>query len=146
MPTYIDWPRLATAHKAEKSAIEELDEAIIDLQEELNTAETVQTDMLEEVLYMLEARDDELLSEAQLKLREELRDVEGYCEDFHHGETLIRSGDAFVDYAQQLAEDCGMVPDNRSWPLNCIDWDFAARELAHDYSEVEVCGVNWMVR
>lgn len=141
-----EWPRLAEAQKAEREAIEELENAITDLREELSNADTIQTDTLEEVLYMLEARDDEQLSSEQLKLREELRDVEGYCEDFHHGETLIRSGDAFVDYAQQLAEDCGMIPESRSWPLYCIDWDYAARELAHDYSEVEVCGVDWMVR
>lgn len=141
-----EWPRLAEAQKAEREAIEELENAITDLREELSNADTIQTDTLEEVLYMLEARDDEQLSSEQLKLREELRDVESYCEDFHHGETLIRSGDAFVDYAQQLAEDCGMIPESRSWPLYCIDWDYAAQELAHDYSEVEVCGVDWMVR
>lgn len=140
------WPRLAEAHNAEREAIEELESAITDLREELSNADSIQTDILEEVLNLLEDRDDEQLSSEQLKLRSELRDVESYCEDFRHGETLIRSGDAFVEYAQQLAEDCGMIPGSRSWPMYCIDWEYAARELAHDYSEVEVCGVDWMVR
>lgn len=35
------------------------------------------------------------------------------------------------EYAQQTAEDCGMLPDYKDlrWPLTCIDWDAAWREL-----------------
>lgn len=59
--------------------------------------------------------------------------------------TLIRD-DYFVEYAQELAEDCGMVNDNASWPNNCIDWDKAARELQYDYSSTEIDGVTFWYR
>lgn len=52
----------------------------------------------------------------------------------------------FQDYAQELAEDCGMVNKNATWPNNCIDWELAARELRHDYSSVEIDGVTYWTR
>lgn len=52
----------------------------------------------------------------------------------------------FQDYAQQLAEDIGAIPDNLSWPCSCIDWAQAARELRHDYSSIEVEGVTYWYR
>lgn len=58
---------------------------------------------------------------------------------------LIRDS-YFQDYAQELAEDCGMVNDNAAWPNNCIDWELAARELRHDYSSVEIDGVTYWTR
>ena len=36
------------------------------------------------------------------------------------------------NYAMELADECGSVPDNLAWPLTCIDWDQAWRELWHD--------------
>ena len=43
---------------------------------------------------------------------------------------------AMLEYAQDLAEDCGMVDTNARWPMNCIDWEQAARELQMDYSNI----------
>lgn len=41
------------------------------------------------------------------------------------------------DFAQNMAEECGyMDKAPPSWPFNCIDWEWAARELMHDYFEV----------
>lgn len=61
--------------------------------------------------------------------------------------TLIRE-DAFVEYAQELAEDIGAVPEPgiSPWPLYCIDWERAARDLRHDYSSVSFDGHDWLVR
>ena len=39
------------------------------------------------------------------------------------------------DFAQETAESMGAVDKNANWPMNCIDWEYAARELMHDYSE-----------
>ena len=50
---------------------------------------------------------------------------------------LIREGH-FQSYAQELAEDCGMVPDDAVWPMTCIDWKQAARELQMDYTAAEI--------
>ena len=52
----------------------------------------------------------------------------------------------FQEYAQDLAEDCGMVDTNARWPMNCIDWEQAARELQMDYSSIEICDVTYWYR
>lgn len=59
--------------------------------------------------------------------------------------TLIRDSH-FEDYAQELAEDCGMVTAAARWPNNCIDWAQAARELQYDYTGVEFDGVTYWTR
>ncbi len=51
------------------------------------------------------------------------------------------SGDFDSDeaFAENMAEECGDVPQAGSsqWPLYCIDWEYAARELMYDYFEVD---------
>jgi hypothetical protein len=37
-----------------------------------------------------------------------------------------------ADFAQQMAEDCGMIEDGAKWPCYCIDWEWAWRELSMD--------------
>ncbi len=39
------------------------------------------------------------------------------------------------DFAQETAESLGAINKNANWPMNCIDWEFAAKELMYDYSE-----------
>lgn len=39
------------------------------------------------------------------------------------------------DFAQDMAEQIGAIDKNAKWPHNCIDWEFAAKELMYDYSE-----------
>ena len=38
------------------------------------------------------------------------------------------------DFAYDYAEQTGLIPDH-VWPLNCIDWHQAARELMYDFME-----------
>ena len=59
--------------------------------------------------------------------------------------TLIRDS-YFRDYAQDLADDCGMIPVGNAWPCTCIDWDQAARELQMDYSATEFNGTTYWYR
>jgi hypothetical protein len=58
---------------------------------------------------------------------------------------LIRES-YFKEYAQELADDIGAVPGNAQWPMTCIDWDQAARELQMDYSSVEFDGITYFYR
>lgn len=44
--------------------------------------------------------------------------------------------DSDEDFAYQLAEDCGYIKDDVSWPYTCIDWEHAARELMYDFIEM----------
>ena len=52
----------------------------------------------------------------------------------------------FQEYAQYLAEDCGMVDTHARWPMNCIDWEQAAQELQMDYSSIEIRGFTYWYR
>lgn len=54
---------------------------------------------------------------------------------------LDRFDDAFVgqfdsdeDFARDMAEQTGALDKDAKWPMNCIDWEYAARELMYDYS------------
>lgn len=66
--------------------------------------------------------------------------------DWEYGETLIRDGATFVEYAQELAADIGAIDRDASWPLYCIDWDRAARDLQMDYSPIDIDGVEYWGR
>jgi hypothetical protein len=59
--------------------------------------------------------------------------------------TLIRDS-YFKEYAQELAEDIGAVDSNATWPNNCIDWEYAARELRYDYTCIDVDGLTYWTR
>jgi len=87
----------------------------------------------------------------ELKTLEELADeLQGLGGDHQWGGDwypgyLIRDSH-FKDYAMELADDIGAIDSNTSWPLTCIDWDQAARELQYDYSSVEFDGVTYWCR
>lgn len=71
-------------------------------------------------------------------------EAEGYS-DWKYGAALIRDS-YFKKYAQQLADDMGAIDANANWPMSCIDWDQAARELQIDYTSVEFDGVTYWMR
>jgi hypothetical protein len=54
---------------------------------------------------------------------------------------------AGADYAQQLAEDCDSIPSDLRWPLTCIDWEDAWRELqmGDGYRLHDIGGGDWLV-
>jgi antirestriction protein len=39
------------------------------------------------------------------------------------------------DFAEEMAEQLGYMNEAKGWPFNCIDWEWAARELMYDYFE-----------
>lgn len=50
------------------------------------------------------------------------------CEEAYQGEY-----DSDADFAESMADDLGYMSEAKSWPFNCIDWEYAARELMYDY-------------
>ena len=73
-------------------------------------------------------------------------EASGYAADWEYGEALIRDS-YFREYAQELAEETGDIDFSKlSWPLTCIDWEQAARELQMDYTSVTFDGVDYWIR
>lgn len=53
----------------------------------------------------------------------------------------------FEDYARDMAEDiCGEQMRAATWPLSCIDWEQAARELKIDYTSADLDGISYLFR
>lgn len=71
------------------------------------------------------------------------KECEGY--GWEYGIGFIRE-DYFETYAQDLAEDIGVIDRNANWPLTHIDWESAARDLLVDYTSVEVDGATYYFR
>lgn len=67
--------------------------------------------------------------------------------DWQYGEILIRDT-YFRDYAEELAEDCGLTQTDLAgrWPYTCIDWEAAAEALQADYVEVDFAGVSYWIQ
>ena len=59
--------------------------------------------------------------------------------------TMIPEYD-FSEYAQELAEDIGAISSDAKWPVYCIDWERAARELKMDDASVRVNGTTYYFR
>jgi hypothetical protein len=58
--------------------------------------------------------------------------------------TLIRDS-YFVDYVQELLEDCGAIPKNLPHYIH-IDWERTARDIRVDYSGADFHGVTYWFR
>ena len=71
-------------------------------------------------------------------------EVSDYNTEWPRGVTLVRDS-YFETYAQELADDIGAIDRNTSWPMSCIDWEQAARELQQDYTSVDFDGTTYWV-
>lgn len=84
---------------------------------------------------------------AELARLEALRDEigsKGDLIDDQHG-PFVDEGD-FAAYAEELADDLGLIRNTNDWPMRCIDWDKAADELRADYYSVEWDGTTYLYR
>lgn len=77
----------------------------------------------------------------------DLEYMEDNISDFWYGETLVNE-DYFTEYAEQLAEDLGYTGRNegQTWPFTHIDWEAAADDLSHDYTEFTWRGITYLAR
>ena len=117
--------------ESENEELEELEESENEELEELEESENEELEELEELLTLMD-------------------ELQGCGGDFKwrgdwYPAFLIRDSH-FQDYAQELAEDCDLLKNATSWPLTCIDWEKAARELKYDYSCADFRGVTFWFR
>lgn len=108
---------------------EDIDAAISDNEDDINQKEIEIADLESELQPLTDLRDE----------------AEPYCPDWRYGATLI-ADDYFEDYAYELANDIGAIPDDMSWPANCIDWTKAADALKMDYTSVDFDGTTYWIR
>lgn len=127
--------------------LEALRDAVSDEQDNLAAAENDAE--IEEYEGRLEAAKSDFgpKEEAELKALEDLRDEigEGKRGINDEGGPFVHEND-FEDYARELAEDIGAIPEGLGWPCTCIDWERAADELKMDYSSIEWNGVTYFYR
>lgn len=132
--------------------IGDLEERIKELREELEDAGPLRAAELGEQITKLEGEirgcreEIESLEEEAKPLKElddEGRSATGAGE-WDSGVTLIAEGWPFRDYVKSWAEDVQGI-DTNEWPFNCIDWEYAAERLEHDYATVEWEGQSFYV-
>ena len=76
----------------------------------------------------------------------ELQDeAEGNCADWPYGETFINE-DYFEAYAEQLADDLGLIDSRAGWPNAHINWEDAANALRQDYTAYTFRGETYLAR
>ena len=118
--------------------------------EQLRAGDDADTSEVEEAEVCAQSARDALRawdegSGGELHVLKALADEGERLADWAHGETLVRDSH-FQTYAQELADDLGLIPSDAGWPSTCIDWEQAARELKMDYTSVEFDGVTYWGR
>lgn len=67
-------------------------------------------------------------------------------EDWNYGVALI-ADHYFEEYAEELAKDCGYLPDDEDNPLLvCVDWGRWADDVRQYYTEIDIEGETYWVR
>lgn len=86
-------------------------------------------------------------TELTKKQQKQVQESSGYTHEQleREDEALIPEYD-FEDYARELAEDIGAISKDYQWPNYCIDWEYAAQELKHDYTTVTIDGEDYLMR
>lgn len=91
------------------------------------------------------AWEDEVGSDAlELKSLTELRE-QFDSRTWEDGITLVKDS-YFEEFAEDEADQLGLVENINQWPYNCIDWSRAADQLRMDYSSVDFDGETYWYR
>mgnify|MGYP003349357147 CR=1 FL=1 len=121
----------------------DLEERREELESELETLR----DAVNEAAHEDKEAAEESLAEWEREYASELRDLNNaqseVCE-WCDGATLVPERQ-WVDYVQELLEECGDIPKDVPWYV-AIDWDKTAENVKADYSEIEICGETYIYR
>ena len=127
--------------------LQELADAVSEAEAELadmDNASAEEIEAAEEALADALAKFDDDAQEELAALKSLAEEAEGYAADWQYGETLIRDS-YFVEYCQELVEDCGDLPKDLPHYIE-IDWEATARNIRMDYTSVDFDGVTYWIR
>jgi antirestriction protein len=93
-----------------------------------------------------ELADQDMDVERREAIAELFAELSNYAGDTPEDGIFLIAERDFEDYARELADDIGAVSSDGGWPTYCIDWAWAARELAIDYTSVEFDGTTYLYR
>lgn len=99
------------------------DEISADLPEAIEALENADND-----LEVYEAYEDNMSTSPS-----DLTDIQELIKDADEAYQGAYSSDE--KFAQEFADQIGAIDKDASWPMDCIDWEFAAKELMYDYFE-----------
>jgi antirestriction protein len=89
-------------------------------------------ELIEELMLQTSTKDEDAIK-AYIEIVGEDYATAGGFEESYQG-----SFSSDEDFARDMAENtCDVNFRNLSWPMYCIDWEYAAKELMMDYSEAE---------
>ena len=129
-----------------KDRMDEIEEYLIGLEDELdglvseNSEEDTIESIREEIIELKEEYDDIEL-DFDHEEYDELCEMRDEISEWQYGVTLIPEED-FVDYVQELLEDCGVVDSEIPWYV-VIDWESTADNVRTDYSIVTYQGEDY---
>lgn len=163
MTTEIDWDAQTIDSRDIIARIEELEQERETLVEAVTQAENALHDYEENNPIVAESEDEtpaleqeiedaeSALAEWEQENKDELRDlkafaeeVDGYCEDWRHGVTLVAES-YFVEYCREMLQDCGDLPKDIPCYL-VIDWEATADNIRADYTEFTFRGSALLAR
>ena len=125
--------------------IDTLENEISDLSEEIDELNEEDADDKNEIDLKLDDIEDK---QGQIEdLQEELSmllDVKSEVPEFSHGETLIHE-DYWMEYVQELCEECDYITKDFPYWIE-IDWEATAKNVAMDYSTIELDGNTFYFR
>lgn len=102
---------------------------------------------IEELRAQKEAYPESFDEEEELAVLEKFAaEAEEYCEDWHHGATLVRYS-YFKEYVHDFLHDCGDLPKNLPHYVN-IDWEATARDfrIENNYTGINFGNITYWVR
>lgn len=77
--------------------------------------------------------------------KEIIDDLEQALEESNRDDYFILDED-FRNYAEEEAESMHAAGTFNHWPMTCIDWNEAAKDLESDYSQVTIGGYTYLYR
>ena len=125
--------------EAKRDAINEA----IEHRDEVEADDEASPEAFEQAVDKLEKLEADFDEDEQKELAE-LESLSEEISDWKDGATMVPESE-FVDYCQELLEDCGDLPRNLPNYI-AIDWDKTADNIRADYSEVEYQGTTYLVR